>query len=38
MSTNIESDRHLFYWEGGDVESVYPSSPDFIAKDHPGLL
>ena len=37
ISTNIESDRRLFYWEGGDVNTIYPPSPDFISKDHPGM-
>ena len=36
MSTNIDLDRHLFYWEGGSVSSMYPPTPAFIAKDHPG--
>ena len=37
MSTNIEKDRHLFYWEGGSVSSAYPPTPAFIAAEHPGI-
>ena len=36
LSTNPESDRRLFYWEGGDVNSIYPPSPVCISKDFPG--
>ena len=36
MSTNIDVDRHLFYWEGGSVSTAYPPTPACIAQDHPG--
>ena len=38
LSTNIDVDRHLFYWEGGSVSSAYPPTPACIARDHPGML
>ena len=37
LSTNVESDRRLFYWEGGDVNSIYPPSPSCISKGFPGI-